>query len=85
MSFSNRNIPLTVYIAMPLVTVLYVLANVSYFTVMDTSEILNSPAVAIVSYFFSVYEPKPQANFQPNYTGFLTNFLRYSPLRRGLK
>ncbi len=46
-----RNIPLTFYIAMPLVTVLYVMVNVSYFTVMDTTELLESPAVAIVSYF----------------------------------
>ncbi|KAK2153048.1 hypothetical protein LSH36_309g00029 [Paralvinella palmiformis] len=43
----KRNIPLSVYIAMPLVTVLYVFVNISYFTVMKTTDILESPAVAM--------------------------------------
>ena len=45
---STRNIPLAFATAMPLVMFLFVMANVSYFTVMSTSELLASPAVAIV-------------------------------------
>ncbi|KAK2166608.1 hypothetical protein LSH36_37g05028, partial [Paralvinella palmiformis] len=44
---SAQNIPLTLYIAMPLVTILYVFANISYFTVMDSDELLESAAVAV--------------------------------------
>lgn len=36
-------------IGIPLVTVLYLLVNISYFTVMSVDELLNSPAVAVVS------------------------------------
>jgi len=43
----SRNLPLAIMIGIPLVTVLYVLVNVSYFTVMSATELLASPAVAI--------------------------------------
>ncbi|XP_047436606.1 b(0,+)-type amino acid transporter 1 isoform X2 [Mugil cephalus] len=42
-----RNLPLAIIIGIPLVTVCYVLVNVSYFTVMTTTELLLSPAVAV--------------------------------------
>ena len=35
-------------IGIPLVTVLYLLVNISYFTVMSVPELLDSPAVAVV-------------------------------------
>lgn len=43
-----RNLPLAILIGISLVTVCYVLVNVAYFTVMTPSELLLSPAVAIV-------------------------------------
>ncbi|XP_053256312.1 b(0,+)-type amino acid transporter 1-like isoform X2 [Podarcis raffonei] len=43
----NRNLPLCIGIGIPLVTVCYVLINISYFTVMTTTELLQSPAVAV--------------------------------------
>ena len=47
--YSYRNIPLAIMISMPIVTVLYLLVNVSYFSVMSIEDLLNSPAVGIVS------------------------------------
>ena len=43
-----RNLPRSILIGIPLVTVLYLLVNISYFTVMNVPELLASPAVAIV-------------------------------------
>ena len=45
----NRNIPLAIMISMPIITILYLLVNVSYFSVMSMEDLLNSPAVGIVS------------------------------------
>ncbi|XP_042293407.1 B(0,+)-type amino acid transporter 1 [Sceloporus undulatus] len=42
-----RNLPLSIIIGIPLVTVCYVLINVSYFTVMTATELLQSQAVAV--------------------------------------
>ncbi|XP_066290274.1 b(0,+)-type amino acid transporter 1-like isoform X1 [Branchiostoma lanceolatum] len=42
-----RNLPLAIMISIPLVTLLYVLANVAYFSVMTPSELLASGAVAV--------------------------------------
>lgn len=47
-SFHFRNLPLAILIGIPLVTVCYVLVNVAYFTVMTTTDLLLSPAVAVV-------------------------------------
>lgn len=48
LSINPRNLPLAILIGIPLVSVCYVLVNVAYFTVMTTSELLLSPAVAVV-------------------------------------
>ena len=43
-----RNLPLAILIGIPLVSVCYVMVNISYFTVMTATELLQSPAVAVV-------------------------------------
>ncbi|OQR76979.1 Y+L amino acid transporter 2-like [Tropilaelaps mercedesae] len=43
----KRNLPLAIYIGISIVTAVYVLANVAYFTVVSPEEILKSPAVAV--------------------------------------
>ena len=43
-----RNLPLAVYISMPLISVIYILANISYFTVLSPEELVESAAVAVV-------------------------------------
>ena len=47
-----RNLPRAIMIGVPLVTVCYVLMNISYFTVMSKQELLLSAAVASVSPFY---------------------------------
>jgi len=45
---------------MPIVTVVYVLANMSYLAVVSSNEMLSSPAVAVVSFlliYFNENEP----------------------------
>ncbi|XP_071785073.1 b(0,+)-type amino acid transporter 1-like [Asterias amurensis] len=42
-----RNLPLAIMISIPLVTLLYLLVNISYFTVMTPAELLSSNAVAV--------------------------------------
>lgn len=44
-----RNLPRAICISLPLVTVIYVLANIAYFVVLTQDEILASNAVAVVS------------------------------------
>uniref|UniRef100_A0A8C3UEM6 b(0,+)-type amino acid transporter 1 n=1 Tax=Catharus ustulatus TaxID=91951 RepID=A0A8C3UEM6_CATUS len=44
---TDLNLPLSIIIGIPLVTVCYVLINISYFTVMTSTELLQSQAVAV--------------------------------------
>lgn len=44
-----RNIPLAIALSMVMVTILYVLTNVAYYTMMTPAELLMSDAVAVVS------------------------------------
>ena len=46
-----RNLPLTICIAVPLVTSCYVLVNIGYLTVLTPQEFLDSDAVAVVRSF----------------------------------
>jgi L-type amino acid transporter 9 len=48
MCYFSRNLWLAIVLALPLVVILYVLTNVSYFTVMNKAELLSSSAVAVV-------------------------------------
>lgn len=43
----ERNLPLSIGIAIPMVTFIYVLVNISYLTIMSPSEMLVSDAVAV--------------------------------------
>lgn len=48
---SSRNLPRAIYISIPLVTLVYTLTNIAYFSSMTPEELLNSNAVAVVSSF----------------------------------
>ncbi|XP_033638352.1 b(0,+)-type amino acid transporter 1-like [Asterias rubens] len=44
---SERNIPLAIFIAMPFITVVYLMTNVAYFSLLSPEEVLASSAVAV--------------------------------------
>lgn len=47
MNFYFRNLPRAICISMPVITVIYVVANIAYFSVLSVDEILASDAVAV--------------------------------------
>ena len=46
---SFRDLPMSIMIGIPLVTVCYVLVNIAYLAVLSPAEIMASSAVAVVS------------------------------------
>jgi len=45
----HRNLPRAIYISMPLVTIIYVLANVAYLAVLTPHDMETTKAIAVVS------------------------------------
>lgn len=46
-----RNLPRAIYISLPLVTFIYVLANMAYLSVLSPDEMMASDAIAVVGIF----------------------------------
>lgn len=69
-----RNLPRAIFISIPLVTFVYTLTNIAYFSSMSPEELLSSNAVAVVSNQ-SVHSLKGQSTLLSNRDGFFFFFV----------
>lgn len=49
-----KNLPRAIYISLPLVTIIYALANFAYLAVLNHKEMMDSDAIAVVQYFILI-------------------------------
>ena len=78
----KRNLPLSIIIAIPMVTICYLLVNISYLAVMSPSEMVISDAVAVVSFFLFIF-PNSQAIFLAIFQTFFSEFRNESVSKQG--
>ena len=55
-----RNLPYAIYLSLPVVTFLYILANVSYLAVLTPTEMMASNAIAVVRIFSQLFHFLPK-------------------------
>ncbi|XP_012881612.1 PREDICTED: B(0,+)-type amino acid transporter 1 [Dipodomys ordii] len=77
-----RNLPLAIILGIPLVMVCYILMNVSYFTVMTPTELLQSQAVAVGTHCNSIQPGTIWLIYVAGREGHMLKVLSYVSVRR---